>query len=49
MKTKIPTAEIARVVGYNVQTVRRHVREGLVDVRDLRSVVGYILDRVNEI
>lgn len=38
----VPVWVLAGVVGLNVQTVRRHVRGGRVDMGDLGSIVRYV-------
>ena len=41
-KTRVSLEDVAELVGLNVQTVRRHVREGKLNRDDLRSVVEYL-------
>ena len=40
----VPVWVLAESVGLNVQTVRRHVREGRVQCGDLWSVVRYVVE-----
>jgi predicted ArsR family transcriptional regulator len=44
-RVRIPVWAVAKAVGLSEQAVRRHVREGEYDARDLLSVIGYVRKR----
>lgn len=46
-KLRVPLDELADLVGLNVQTVRKHCREGVFDRCNLESVVEYVVKRRN--
>ncbi len=43
--TRISTADIARLSGVSIFTVRKDAREGVVDRRNLKSVIEYLKQR----